>query len=139
MQISLIFWLKNFFNILQELKLERIHEKICIFWNDWLLVFFYVNDITVICHTADLPKMKEFKKILMIKYKMRFINNLEWFLDIHVIQNWQQHKIWLCQDLYIKKITKRFNLIYLTVKISMISEKYMINKNEISKQEIHLY
>lgn len=48
----------------------------------------------------------------MAKYEMKFIGNLRWFLGIRVLRDRKQKKLWLCQDSYIEKITKSFNLHY---------------------------
>jgi len=76
LQISLLLWLKNFFKTLQDLDLEHVNENIYLYQNSWLVIFFYVNDIVTLCRTADLPKFEQFKKTLMTKYEMRYMNNL---------------------------------------------------------------
>jgi hypothetical protein len=137
---SQILWLKEFSKTLRELGLVRIDEEVCLFRNDWLLVFFYVDDIAALCRTADLPKLHEFKDALMQKYEMRFMGNLQWFLGIRVIRDRLQRKIWLCQDSYIEKITKAFNLTYMKpAKIPMIPEEYSPYDGKALPQKTHLY
>ena len=48
---SLIFWLKEFFKTLRELGLEEVSREPCLFTNDWLIIFFYVDNIVALCHT----------------------------------------------------------------------------------------
>ena len=85
LQIFSLFWLKEFSKILQKLDLQQINEKICLFQNDWLLVFFYMNDIVILCCNKNLFKMNILKTALKSKYEMRFMNDLKWFLRICII------------------------------------------------------
>ena len=125
---------------MQELDLIWTDEKVCIFQNDWLLLFFFVNDIVALCRTADLSKLHEFKNVLMTKYEIRYIDNLYWFLNIQIIQNHKQWKLWLFQFSYIKTIVKHFWLNYETsVCILMNAEDYIKYDEKISSQQIHLY
>ena len=64
---------KPLYATLRELGLEQIDEEVCLFRNDWLLVFFYVDDIVTLCRTEDLPQLYEFQDSLMEKYEMRYI------------------------------------------------------------------
>jgi hypothetical protein len=38
------------------------------------------------------------------------LGELRWFLNIRVIHDRPQRKLWLCQDSYVEKIVKKFNL-----------------------------
>ena len=76
----------------------------------------------------------------MEKYKIRYIGQLHWFLDIRVIHDRKQRKIWLCQDSYIKKISKSFNLQYMKpARIPMDTEELQPYKEKASPEAIHLY
>ena len=57
-------------------------EKSCLYYNDWLIVFFYVNNITVAYKKKDLPKLKTFKEHLIKRYKIKDLGDLTWFLEI---------------------------------------------------------
>jgi len=46
----------------------------------------------------------------LMKYEMRDLGELSWFLGIRVIRDRSQKKLWLCQDSYIKKIAATFHL-----------------------------
>ena len=140
LRTSPLLWLKDLSSMLRGLGLQRINEDVCIFQNDWLLVFFYVDDIAALCRTADLPCLYEFRNSIMSKYEMRYIGPLRWFLDIRVIHDRKQRKIWLCQDSYIKKISKSFNLQYMKpARIPMDTEELQPYKEKASPEAIHLY
>src|SRR5918999_5272708 len=71
---SPLLWLKEFSSTLKELGLKEI--KSCLFTNDWLVVFFYVDDIIVMYHTKDLLKLYQFKEALFSRYEMRDLGEL---------------------------------------------------------------
>ena len=58
---SPLLWLKEFSGTLTKLGLIQVGEDVCLFANDWLIVFFYVDDIVSLCRTMDLPKLDRFK------------------------------------------------------------------------------
>jgi hypothetical protein len=44
-------------------------------------------------------------------YKLYNLGDIKWFLGVRVVRDRAAKKIWLAYNTYIKKITKRFNLI----------------------------
>ena len=135
---SPLLWLKEFSCTLTELGLKEIES--CLFTNDWLVVFFYIDDIIVMCRTKDLPKLYPFKEALFSRYEMRDLGELSWFLGIRIIRDRSKRKIRLCQDSYIDKITKKFNLEYgKTPHIPMLTEELIPYDGKASLQEILAY
>ena len=57
-------------------------EEPCLYYNDWLIVFFYVNNITAAFKKKDLLKAKTFKEHLIKRYEIKDLGNLTWFLGI---------------------------------------------------------
>ena len=51
-------------------------EEPCLYHNDWLIVFFYVNDIIAAYRKKDLLKLKTFKEHLIKKYKIKDLGDL---------------------------------------------------------------
>ena len=37
--------------------LTAVNGESCLYHNDWLIVFFYVNDLVAICRRENLPKL----------------------------------------------------------------------------------
>ena len=109
---SPLLWLKEFSGTLTKLGLIQIREDICLFTNDWLIVFFYVDDIVGLCRTTDLPKLHQFKQALMEQYELKDLGELNWFLGIRIIRDRSQRKLSLCQDSYVDRIIKKFHLKY---------------------------
>ncbi|KAK7178015.1 Retrovirus-related Pol polyprotein from transposon TNT 1-94-like protein 1 [Paraphaeosphaeria sporulosa] len=82
----------------------------CLFTNDKLIVFFYVDDIVVLFHPNNLAAHAEFEQKLRERYEIRCLGNLKWFLGIRVIRDEEQGKVWLLQDSFIDKVATKFNL-----------------------------
>jgi hypothetical protein len=50
------------------------------------------------------------RKALIAKYEIKDLGELDWFLDIRIIRDRGQGKLWICQDSYIEKIIHKYNL-----------------------------
>ena len=106
---SPILWQQEFSGTLKNLGLKQIPEEPCLFTNGRIIVFFYVDDIVLLARKEFRDEMLRLKAELMKKYEMRDLGELQWFLNIRVIRDRQQRKLWLCQDAYIDKIVKTYN------------------------------
>jgi hypothetical protein len=135
---SPLLWLKEFSGTLIKLGLTQVGEDVCLFANDWLIVFFYMNDIVALCRTIDLPKLQQLKQALMEQYELKDLGELSWFLGIRVIRDRSQRKLWLCQDSYVDKITKKFHLEYAKpAYIPMHTEELVPYEGTATPQEIY--
>jgi hypothetical protein len=47
-----------------------------------MILFFFVDDITMLCHRSDLPKLYQFRHNLMDRYEMKDLGEISWFLGI---------------------------------------------------------
>ena len=103
-------WSNHLSTTLQELGLSQIPGVNCLFTNDFMIVFFYVDDIAVIYAKQNEHKVEEFQRRLQDTYQLRILGELEWFLAIRIIRDRPQRKLWLCQDSYIEKIAAKFNI-----------------------------
>jgi hypothetical protein len=108
MQASIL-WYRNLITILKDLKLQSISRVNCLFVNDWLILFFYVDDIMIICQKENLNQMRFFKKSLIKRFEMRILKKLKWFLKIRIIRDRVNRKIWLCQNSYISKMNDKIS------------------------------
>ncbi len=75
-QVSIL-WYRNLITILKNLKLQSISRMNCLFVNDWLILFFYVDDIVTICLKENLNRMRFFEKSLMKRFEMRILKKLK--------------------------------------------------------------
>jgi hypothetical protein len=107
---SPLLWLRELSSTLKSMGLTPVPEHECLFANDWLLVFFYVDDITALHHQQHHAKFLAFKQDLLHRYEMHDLGELKWFLGIHIVRDRTNCKLWLCQDFYIGKIAKTFHV-----------------------------
>jgi hypothetical protein len=109
---SPLLWYRDFAAKLQALGLTQVPESLCLFTNQYLIVFFYVDDIVVLCRKdpTDQEAYRAFRTELMKAFEMREMGELKWFLGIRVLRDRKARKIWLCQDSYIDKIATTFDL-----------------------------
>lgn len=103
-------WLQEFSHGLTELGMQPVTGIECLFTNNSLLLFFYVDDISVLYRRSNRVQFFEFRSTLMDRYKMRDLGELKWFLGIKIMRNRAQQKLWLCQDSYVSKIAASFHL-----------------------------
>ena len=129
-QISML-WYKKFISILKNLNLMSVFEINCLYANDWLILFFYVDDIIVLSIKQNVDKFQIFEKTLLMKFQMRIFEKLNWFLNIKIIRNRKSRKIWLCQNSYIEKITIKFNVENFKNIIIFLTEIFKNNDDEI--------
>ena len=71
-----LLWHSKLTTTLKKEGLKPVAEKLCLYYNDWLIIFFYVNDIMAACRKKDLPKLQIFKKHLIKKYKIKDLGDL---------------------------------------------------------------
>ncbi len=121
------------------MRLMSMFEINCLYANNWLIFFFYVNDIIILFIKTNADCMRIFEKALMQRFEVRILNSLQWFLSIRIIQDREKRKIWLCQNSYIIKMISKFNLkevkcfkislIDLSIRFEKISESHVIKSN----------
>lgn len=103
-------WYKELIIILKKLRLISMLGVHCFYANDSLIFFFYVDDIVMLNVKQNIDQLIKFETTLLMKFQMRALDDLNWFLSIRIIRNRDARKIWLCQNSYISKMTARFNL-----------------------------
>jgi len=108
---SPLLWQKLLSGALQELGLQAGQEEPCIFLNDHLIVFFFVDDICYMFRDSDQAIADQFRDSLASRFKIRDLGELKWFLGIRVVRDRSRRRLWLCQDSYIEAVAARFNLI----------------------------
>lgn len=67
---SLVLWYCHFSYTLIEMGLEHVSRINCFFHNQYMLVFFFVNNIVVLYHQSHMAHLDEFQTKLFHKYKM---------------------------------------------------------------------
>jgi hypothetical protein len=84
---SPLLWFNDLSATFKKLGLTQVPECACIFTSDKLVVFFFVDDIVVLCHPSNRAAYKEFQAELTKAYKMREIGEIKWFLEIRVVRD----------------------------------------------------
>ena len=107
---SPLLWYRDFTTALEDLGLQPVPGVNCLFANDFLLLFFYVDDIVVLYHKKYTQKVKEFEDSLLRRFEMRSLGELKWFLGIRIERDRPARRLWLCQDSYISKLTAKFHV-----------------------------
>ena len=135
-------WYRHLTKILNELKLKQVSEIECLFVNAYMLIFFYVNDIAILYEKKHTQQMKKFQNKFFQIYEMRYIDELQWFLDIRITRDRNKHTLTLCQDSYIDKLIAKFN-VNTSAKSSKASlsfyEQIEKNLNQATAQQILAY
>jgi hypothetical protein len=112
LRVSPLLWYEHLCEVMRKLGLKPVPECACLFTNEKLIVFFYVDDIVVLFHPSEELSYLEFRDQLMAQFKLREMGDLKWFLGIRILRDRVHHKIWLCQDSYVSKIARTFNLVH---------------------------
>lgn len=137
---SPLIWLQEFSRTLTQLGLLPVPEAQCLFTNGRIIVFFYVDDVVILYHKTHQPEFQVFKQSLLQTYDFKDLGKLKWFLGIRVIRDRTAQRLWLCQDSYIEKIAKSFNLLDLArVKTPLVVDELTSNVEQATAQEIHAY
>ena len=105
-----LLWYQDLAATLHKLGLKQILNTPCLFANDELIVFFYVDDIVVLVHPTNMKAHKEFEDKLFARYELRSMGQLNWFLGIRIVRDMSLHSTWLIQDSFIDKVTTKYNL-----------------------------
>jgi hypothetical protein len=72
--------------------------------------------------------MRFFKKSLMKTFEIKILKKLKWFLEIKIIRNRINKKIWLCQNLYISKMITKFHLEKMKISKTLLTKILRINE-----------
>jgi len=146
---SSLLWQKELISTFHSLEFKKLSQESCVMINEGIITFFYVDDIVICFRKKDEIKACSVITGLQVKYKLSRLENLKWFLEIHILRDRAKNLLWLSQEVYIDKIANQFN-VDLTERLPdtpMISE-LLPNKilpNEMtalktaSKTSIHFY
>jgi Reverse transcriptase (RNA-dependent DNA polymerase) len=107
---SPLLWYKDLIAALEQLGLHPIPSINCLFINDFLLLFFYIDDIVILFNRRYTQKVKKFEASLLRRFKMRTLEELKWFLGIQIERERHTQRLWLCQNSYIFKLIAKFHV-----------------------------
>jgi hypothetical protein len=75
-----LLWYKHLKETLIQLGLRSVKDVPCLFVNERLMLFFYVDDVVVLVHPDHLDDHRQFEKRLEAMYDLRKLGELKWFL-----------------------------------------------------------
>ncbi|KAM4064184.1 reverse transcriptase (RNA-dependent DNA polymerase) [Hirsutella rhossiliensis] len=81
---SPLLWQKELTAAFKELGLLQCPDEPCIFQNDWLTVFFFVDDIVFLHRKGSQDAADQMVAALKRKYAMTDQGELQWFLDSYI-------------------------------------------------------
>ena len=90
---SPLLWFNNLSAKLKEFGLEPVPECSCLFTNNKIVVFFYVDDIIVLFHKSSQSSYNLFHINILQSYNLREMGEPKWFLGIRIIQDRHRRKI----------------------------------------------
>ncbi|KAI1829116.1 hypothetical protein DTO027I6_9863 [Penicillium roqueforti] len=103
-------WQQEATRVLVKLGLTPIPEDPCIFVMDGIIVFFYVDDIIIVNHPDHAKQAADLDDQMKKHWELREFD-ASWFLNIRIVRDRTNKKLWLCQDSYIESMAARYSLI----------------------------
>lgn len=107
---SPLLWYRELEGTLLGLGLRATPGFPCLYVNDWLILFVYVDDIVMAYHHSNEHLQENFESKLIQMYNLKTMGNITWFLGIRVLRDRKLGKSWLVQDAYIEKVCARFGI-----------------------------
>ena len=69
-----------------------------------------MDDILIASHANAKAKAMQLERDLEAHWELTDHGEASWFLNIRIIRDRKQKKLWLCQDSYVTSIATRYNL-----------------------------
>ena len=105
-------WFQHLLSSLAELGFQRIPGTECLFLHEYIMLFFFIDNIAVIYKARYTKEVEEFQTKLFKKYEIRYLGEVSWFLGIQITRNRSTRQLRLYQDSYIDKITSKYNIYF---------------------------
>ena len=109
LKTSPLLWYKDLTKTLQDLGLQEVPDAPCLWKNDKLLVFFFVDDIVVLARPGHIADLQDFERKLLQRYEIRSLGELDTFCGIQIKRNRENGEIWLSQAAYVDKLALKYH------------------------------
>jgi hypothetical protein len=86
-------WYRNFTHTLEKLGLKPVPDACCLYFNEWLTLIFYVDDIIAIYSRDNKDKMDEFETRFTEEYELRKLGEAKHFLGIRILRDSTERKL----------------------------------------------
>jgi hypothetical protein len=111
-----------------------------LFTNNWLILIFYIDDITTVYHIKHTARIDDFEHRLIRRFEIRVIGEINHFLGIRIIRKRDEKRIYMIQDSYIQKIQEHFQIEPSNyIKTPILAYKLVKNETTASKSQIKAY
>jgi transposase InsO family protein len=107
---SPLLWWKELSKALEEFGLTGSLEDPCVFSNDGIILFFYVDDIAILYRKEDSAKYEAVRSKLCTRFKVKEEGDIKWFLGMRIHRDRLRRKLWICRSTYIEKVARKFSL-----------------------------
>jgi hypothetical protein len=104
-------WAIHFQESLRKLGLHPVQGFPCLWMNERIILFFYVDDIIMLYHPDYQDEFEKLEQQLVKLYNLRQIGDVKWFLGIRVERLLASCQLYLLQDAFINKVCTEFGLI----------------------------
>jgi hypothetical protein len=114
LKISPKLWFEECSSTLKGLGFIPCSDEPCLMINKetGVIIFFYVDDFLIAAPKGSKTHVDQLKKVLDTTYGIRDFGPAKHFLNVRILRNRKQRKLWILQDEYINKITEKFHLTY---------------------------
>jgi hypothetical protein len=104
-------WAIHFQESLRKLGLHPVLGFPCLWMNNRVILFFYVDDIIILYHPDNQEDFEKLEQQLVKLYNLRQIGDIKWFLGIRVERVLASRQLYLVQDAFINKVCTEFDLV----------------------------
>jgi hypothetical protein len=104
-------WAIHFQESLQKLGLHPVQGFPCLWMNNRIILFFYVDNIIILYHPDYKKDFEKLEQQLVKLYDLRQMGNVKWFLGIRVERVLASRQLYLIQDSFIAKVCTEFGLL----------------------------
>jgi hypothetical protein len=116
-------WFIEISATLHRLGLKPVPDEPCLFVHPTkpIMIFFYVDDILLMATKPHLTDLEELATNLANIYEIRRMKEFNQFLNIRIIRDRPNRRLYLCQDQYIDKLVSQFNQEYAKLPFTPLS------------------
>jgi hypothetical protein len=112
LKISPKLWFEECSRKLISLGFTPCDDELCLLINrdTSVIVFFYVDDFLIAAPKDKRTYVDQLKAKLDLSYGIRDFGPARHFLNVRIVRDRPQRRLWLLQDEYISKIAEKFHL-----------------------------
>lgn len=134
-------WQKHLCTTLKDLGLNEVSDAPCLFTNDFLIIFFFVDDVIMAYKQEHEGYAVSFQEQLFKRYEMRVMGELQWFLELRIVRDRQQRHLWLSQESHVSGLLVKYNVKDHSFARTPLpaDEDITSNDGHATAQDIHIY